>query len=131
MSLQSRLFAGDRKLEAASVSNPAHILPGAVGEHVAKIQRALIALDGAVIDPADLAAQRYGPSTANAVLSYKKKRDIINRSYETQADNIVGIMTIAALDKEMLQKEQTPTTVRTIKCLVVRNDDQRPVFPAR
>lgn len=115
MSLQSHLFHGNPKLEAAAVSHPAHIVPGAVGEHVAKIQQALIVLDGAGIDPGELAPKRYGPSTANAVLSYKKKRNIINRSYQTQADNIVGIMTIAGLDKEMLQREQT-ITVETIRC---------------
>ena len=72
MSLQSELFRGDTKLDAAAVSNPAHIVPGAVGEHVAKIQAALLKLDGIVIDPVEVTAKRYGSSTANAVLSYKK-----------------------------------------------------------
>jgi peptidoglycan hydrolase-like protein with peptidoglycan-binding domain len=120
MSLQSKLFSGDPKLEAAAVSNPAHIVPGAVGEHVGKIQQALMALDQAVIDAGERAAKQYGSSTANAVLSYKRKRNIINLSYQTQADNIVGIMTMAALDKEMLQREQAPTSVRTITCSVAR-----------
>jgi peptidoglycan hydrolase-like protein with peptidoglycan-binding domain len=118
MSLQSQLFRSDPKLEGAASSNPDHVLPGAVGEHVAKIQQALILLDGAVIDPAELAAKRYGPSTANAVLAYKQKRKIINHSYQSQADNIVGIMTMAALDKEMRQREQTPTTAEIIVCRV-------------
>ena len=47
MGLQSKLFAGDLKLEAAATSDPAHIVQGAVGEHVEKIQQALIELDGA------------------------------------------------------------------------------------
>src|SRR5262245_56804188 len=81
MSLQSQSFRGDPKLEAAAVSHPAHIVPGAVGEDVAKIQQALILLDGADIDSGELASKRYGPSTANAVLSYKKKRNIINHSW--------------------------------------------------
>jgi hypothetical protein len=126
MGLQSQLFSGDPKLEAAATSNPAHITPGAVGDHVAKIQRALIAVDRAVIDPSDLMNKRYGTSTANAVLSYKKKRNIINRSYQTQADNIVGIMTITALDKEMLQQEQVTVTVVTTECQVARCP---PAFP--
>ena len=105
MSLQSKLFQGDPKLEAAAVSNPAHIIPGSVGDHVGKIQQALIELDGATIAADELADKSYGPSTADAVLAYKKKRKIINRSYQTQADNIVGIMTIAVLDKEMLVDE--------------------------
>ena len=102
MPLQSHLFAGDPKLEAAAVSDPAHILPGAVGPHVAKIQRALIELDEAAIDRAELQNAQYGPSTAKAVLQYKRKRNIVNHSYQASADDIVGRMTMAALDKEML-----------------------------
>ncbi|MBS1213701.1 MAG: uncharacterized protein H6R26_2318 [Proteobacteria bacterium] len=116
MGLQSKLFRGDPKLEAAAVSNPGHIVPGASGDHVAKLQYALLMLGDAGIDPAEQESKRYGPSTANAVLSYKNKRNIINRSYQTQADNIVGIMTMASLDKEMLETERTPGTVRTISC---------------
>ena len=101
MSLQSQLFRGDPKLEAAAVSDPAHIVPGATGEHVRKIQLALIQLDGAPIDPDG----KYGPATAAAVLAYKRKRNIINRSYQTQADNIVGKMTMASFDSEMLKQE--------------------------
>src|SRR5437899_3027516 len=92
MSLHSHRFAGDPKLEAAATSDPAHILRGAVGQHVAKIQQALIELDDAVIDPGELQRSQYGPSTADAVLNYKRKRNIINRSYQTQADDIVGKM---------------------------------------
>jgi hypothetical protein len=118
--LQSRLFSGDPKLEAAAVSNSAHIVPGGMGAHVAKIQRALISIDSALIDFMELKANRYGQSTASAVLAYKKKRNIINRSYQTQADNIVGIMTVTALDKELLQKERQPVFARSMRCLPVR-----------
>ena len=116
MSLRSQLFRGDDKLEAAVVSDPSHIVPGAAGAHVAKIQAALIRIDGAAIDPGELQSARYGPSTAGAVLTYKKQRDIINRTYQTQADNIVGKMTIAALDREMLAKEseQPPAGARSL-----------------
>jgi peptidoglycan hydrolase-like protein with peptidoglycan-binding domain len=120
LSLRSRLFNSDPKLEAAAVSAPAHIIPGAVGPHVAKIQRALIRLDGADIDPGELENARYGPSTANAVLSYKRKRNIINRSYQTQADNIVGVMTIASMDNELAQKDLVPVVVHSVKCKGVR-----------
>jgi peptidoglycan hydrolase-like protein with peptidoglycan-binding domain len=101
MALQSRLFKGDPKLEAAAVSHPAHITPGARGPHVIKIQQALneilsvsLALDGI-----------YGEGTAAAVLQYKRRRNIVNTSYQTEADNIVGIMTMAALDADMLARE--------------------------
>jgi hypothetical protein len=97
MTLKSNLFRGDPKLQAAAVSDPAHIAPGATGEHVRKIQLALIQLGGAAITDDGI----YGPATAAAVLAYKQKRNIVNRSYQTKADNIVGKMTIAALDKEM------------------------------
>lgn len=101
MPLASKLFRGDPRLEAAAASDPAHIVPGATGPHVIKIQQALIELDGANIDQDG----SYGAETAAAVLAYKRKRTIINRSYQTQADDIVGRMTIAALDKEMREKE--------------------------
>jgi peptidoglycan hydrolase-like protein with peptidoglycan-binding domain len=97
MALQSTLFRSDPKLEAAAVSDAAHIAPGARGAHVVKIQKALIQLDRAAIQADGI----YGPATAAAVLAYKKKRAIINYRYQTQADNIVGRMTVAALDNEL------------------------------
>jgi peptidoglycan hydrolase-like protein with peptidoglycan-binding domain len=115
MALLSRSFRGIPQLEAAAVSDSAHILPGASGDHVAVIQQALTALDGADITPIELAARRYGASTANAVLGFKQRRSIINFSYQRQADNIVGKMTIAALDKGMLQLERT-LTIAAIQC---------------
>jgi peptidoglycan hydrolase-like protein with peptidoglycan-binding domain len=59
MALQSQLFHGDSKLEAAAMSDPAHIVQGATGEHVPKIQLALIQLDGAALKPDG----SYGPAT--------------------------------------------------------------------
>ena len=106
MALQSNLFKGDRRLEACLLHDSSHVTPGAIGEHVIKIQAALIFLDGLSIDPREHAAGRYGPSTADAVLSFKQKRNIVNRAYQTQADNIVGKMTIAALDRELLDRQE-------------------------
>src|SRR5215469_14154610 len=103
MALKSNLLSGDKQLEACAVRDPAHILPGSVGTHVARIQIALAILDGASIDSKEAKSHTYGPSTAVAVLAFKKKRNIINWSYQQQADNIVGKMTIAALDAEMWQ----------------------------
>jgi hypothetical protein len=104
MALKSQLFAGDPKLEAAAKSHAAHIVQGARGPHVGKIHRALIALDGATIAAGELAATLYGPTTAKAVLNYKTKRKIINFSYQKQADDIVGIMTMTVLDEEMASR---------------------------
>ena len=107
MALRSKRFQGDQKLEAAAVSDSAHIMRGSAGPHVAKIQQALIELDGATISVDSI----YGPATAAAVLAYKQKRNIINTAYQTQADNIVGKMTIARLDGEMLATESRPDDV--------------------
>jgi hypothetical protein len=62
------------------------------------------------IDLGELASGRYGASTAEAVLEYKRTRKIINFSYQTKADNIVGKMTIAALDAVVSRKERWSST---------------------
>jgi peptidoglycan hydrolase-like protein with peptidoglycan-binding domain len=116
MPLRSNLFVESKELQACLVSDPAHVVPGAVGPHVRKIQIALQDIDGAVIDPKELEANRYGPSTAAAVLAFKKKRKIINRSYQTTADNIVGKMTIAALDNEMVARQKRVTAPPRVSC---------------
>ena len=90
MALQSKLFRGDPSLEAAVISDPAHIMLGVSGPYVHKIQTALFLLDRAAISPDEMQRTFCGSSTPAAVLAYKKKRDIINRSYQTQADNIGG-----------------------------------------
>ena len=112
MALQSNLLRGDPELEACLVRDSAHVVTGAVGAHVAKIQTALARLDGAGIASAEIAAKLYGTSTANAVLAFKKKRNIINHSYQNTADNIVGKMTVTALDSEMLAWERSRQPTR-------------------
>jgi hypothetical protein len=107
MPLQSRLFRSDSKLQQTAVSDPAHVFLGATGNHVLKIQWALAVLDGAAIEAEEVRRGLYGPSTAACVKNYKSKRNIINRSYQDQADDIVGKMTIASLDAEMLAVEAT------------------------
>jgi hypothetical protein len=103
--LQSRLFQGDQALESCLVQDSAHIIVGASGDHVSKIHTALLILDEVSVAPVELKAQRYGPSTAAAVLAFKQRRHIINKSYQTAADDIVGKMTIAAMDQEMVSRE--------------------------
>lgn len=105
MALQSQLFRGDPKLEAAALSDPAHILPGSTGAHVGKIQQALIQLDRAAIVQDSV----YGPETAAAVLAFKRKRNIVNPNTQTTADSVVGKMTMAVLDREMLAKPSVPS----------------------
>ncbi|MDQ6685064.1 MAG: hypothetical protein M3Z16_08050 [Pseudomonadota bacterium] len=101
MTLSSKLFKNDRQLQACEVNDQAHLTQGTSGEHVAKVQMALFAIDRSVIDRAELSAQRYGSSTAQAVLAFKSRRQIINTAYQSKADDIVGKMTIARLDQEM------------------------------
>jgi hypothetical protein len=121
MALQSQTFRKDPNLEAAAVSDPAHIVPGASGGHVGKIQLALIQLDGTAIKADGI----YGPATANAVAAYKQKRQILNA--QNKIDNIVGKKTIDRLDKEMLAAEQRNNN-RTPRCIfppVTRQITQR------
>jgi len=108
MALQSQLFRGDGALDACLVSDPAHLTLGTRGPHVVKVQRALVLLDGAQIAGDEIAAGNYGRSTAAAVLAYKRQRRIINFAYQTTADDVVGKMTIASLDKEMARAEARP-----------------------
>lgn len=99
MALQSQLFGGDSKLENAAVSDPAHIVQGARGDHVRKIQQALLQLD-----QVNLALDGvFGPATAAAVAAFKKKRNILNS--QGKIDNIVGKKTTTALDDEMHKLE--------------------------
>jgi len=86
MALASQLLSRDPKLQACLVSDLAHIVEGAAGEHVSKTQTALQVL-GLAIDGRELRAKRYGPSTASAVLNFKMLRNIINGSYQTKPDN--------------------------------------------
>ena len=114
MALQSNLFSGDAKLQACLVNDAAHVTLGTRGEHVGKLQIALKALGDVEISASEFASKTYGPSTAAAVLSYKQKRKIINFSYQTQADNIVGKMTIASLDQEMQKLEKPPVVISSV-----------------
>jgi len=107
MALLAYIFKDDQALEAAAVRNQSHILEGDSGEHVGKIQEALIMLDGAVISSVERLTKFYGPSTSRAVLNYKTKRQIINRSYQSAPDAIVGIMTMKALDEELFKFQQS------------------------
>jgi hypothetical protein len=111
MGLQSKLFKGDRALEACLIDHSAHIKEGATGEHVSKIHTALFALDGLSVSADELRTYHFGKSTVAAVLAFKTKRNIINYAYERQVDNIVGKMTIAALDEEMLREKRPPRTL--------------------
>jgi hypothetical protein len=112
---KSKLFRGDARLAACLVDNAKHVTLGDQGPHVAKIQCAVLMLEGGAIDGAEAVGQRYGPTTAKAVLAYKTRRKIINPAYQTKPDDIVGIMTVRALDEEMARAEllDIPARVQT------------------
>lgn len=109
MPLSSYLFRGVPALEACLVDDAAHVTPGARGDHVRLIQRALVWNGDRSIPTQEYLSGTYGPGTAAAVLKYKRERRIINFSYQTQADDIVGKMTIAALDRDAAMKERSET----------------------
>lgn len=106
MSLQSTWFSGNARLQRCLISDPSHVQKGDCGDHVTLIQGALLALDNSEISRDEQAQKLYGESTRNAVLEFKKKRKIINFSYQNSADSIVGRMTIQSLDTEMLAQER-------------------------
>jgi peptidoglycan hydrolase-like protein with peptidoglycan-binding domain len=116
MPLKSFLFTGNTRLEAALANHSAHVKRGDAGPHVRDIQIALKHLDGLSIAQGELASQTYGPSTAAAVLAYKRKRKIINKSYQSSEDDIVGKMTMAALDEDMFRQQTKGSVVTKPSC---------------
>lgn len=105
MPLRSEFFRSDVRLEGAASRDSAPVLPGTSGPHVEKIQLALMLLDDARIAPAELEADAYGPTTAAAVLAYKRRRGLGHECYRTMPDSVVGRTTLAALDREMTGRQ--------------------------
>lgn len=135
MSLASEMFRDDRRLQECLLHDRAHLTEGTVGPFVNKVQDALFVIDGLRCVPEERRMQRYGPTTAAAVHSFKKRRRIINRSYQTQADDIVGKMTIDALDKALVEKERQCRPVvhvagaRAMTVAAAPSDRRRPNGP--
>src|SRR4051812_6591301 len=105
MPLRSKLFSSSAALQACLDSDAAHVVPGAKGDHVARIQMALVRLGLLDADDAQAGLGNYGPRTAAAVLKYKTIFGIVNFSYQPGADDIVGRMTIASLDRAIFELE--------------------------
>ncbi len=102
MPLMSKHFKDNDRLQECLISPAHHVVLRDRGGHVALIQKALEMLGVGLIDPAEIREQRYGVSTAEAVRRFKgPPRNIINWTYQSQPDNIVGKMTIERLDLEM------------------------------
>jgi hypothetical protein len=62
-------------------------------------------VDRAAIDPVEVQGKSFQGTTRTAVINYKKKRKIINVSYEQDVDPIVGKMTIERLDNDLLGRK--------------------------
>jgi peptidoglycan hydrolase-like protein with peptidoglycan-binding domain len=107
--LSSKLLSPNARLQACEVEDSAHVPPGDQGEHVSLIQQALALIDGLTIAASETNTGFYGPSTAAAVLNYKTRRGIINFTYQSSPDNIVGKMTVKRLDDDLLEVEESGT----------------------
>lgn len=115
MKLSSNLFTQPRRsarLDKCLVDDVAHVTlkqPRESGEHVTRIQLALLAIMRNARFGTEAARAEYGPNTAAAVLAFKRERNILNTELrQTFPDNVVGKKTIAALDQEMLKKQLPP-----------------------
>jgi peptidoglycan hydrolase-like protein with peptidoglycan-binding domain len=104
--LISKLLSGSEKLQQCVLKDAAHVTPGAKGNEVRLIQQALVIVGNYVIEANERKEFFYGRSTAKAVLDYKTKRRIVNLTYQTKPDDIVGKMTITALDLEVFKSEK-------------------------
>lgn len=110
--LVSKHFRDNERLQKCLVSPPDHVTPGSQGKHVALIQEAIIRLGAGVIGASEIASEFYGESTKQSVLKYKgPPRNIINKTYQSTPDNIVGQMTIDRLDDEMQELEKVPPSL--------------------
>ncbi len=120
----SKLFEGNTRLEQCAKSHQSHVTIGNQGAHVKLIHTALQTATPCLF-PNEVAMavwlltkslrhrpllqeysnSIYGPETAAIVLQYKKIHKIINSTYQTVPDNIVGIMTIKHLDSAVWAAE--------------------------
>lgn len=116
MPLSSPLFTkagpGKQRLADCAVSHQSNFYVGkpntpGTEDAVTRIQTALQALGFSTSDPAGV----YGKSTAQAVFKFKsahRPKPILGPG-QTVPDSVVGIQTIAALDKAMAGKPPGPT----------------------
>lgn len=106
-----------QKLDDCATKDPAHLVIGTVGDHVALVQDALIQLDQhSFLSPAErdsfdleVQTQFYGNMTAKIVQNYKNNHvPKILQPWQASADNVVGKQTISFLDDDMAALEKLP-----------------------
>lgn len=106
--LSSQLFTNppNDRLERCAKNNPDHITPGSTGDHVKCIQIALNQLSKVFLKIDGI----YGPRTAAAVVAFKEAQaPPLRQTWQSVADNIVGIGTVKALDQQMRALESPPS----------------------
>lgn len=79
---------------------PSGVPSGASDKDARQFNDAVKALKANTILPAERSQATYGPSTAKAVKAYKTARDI-RRTPSSGVDNVVGILTIQTLDRDL------------------------------
>lgn len=102
--LSSKLFTipPNDRLERCAKNNSDHITPGSTGDHVKCIQIALNQLSKVFLKIDGI----YGPRTAAAVVAFKEAQSPpLRQTWQSVADNIVGIGTVKALDQQMRDLE--------------------------
>lgn len=106
-----------RKLDDCATKDPAHLVVGAVGDHVALVQDALIQLgQHDFLTPEERASfdlefqtQYYGNMTAKVVQNYKNNhKPKILQPWQQTADPVVGRRTISYLDDDMAALDKLP-----------------------
>jgi hypothetical protein len=105
--LTCKLFTDppSNELERCAGNDASHITPGATGDHVKRIQIALNTLSNVFLGIDGI----YGPKTGDAVVVFKEAQSPpLRQPWESIADNIVGIRTIRALDKQMYDHDHAP-----------------------
>lgn len=107
-------------------SDAQNIRPESSGDHIVKIQDALLKIEDTKIPPGDRGliseggAERgkYGPATARAVLKFKVDRGL--KRDGRPFDNIVGRMTIDRLDTEMKPFNKPTEKTRMFQDIFIR-----------
>lgn len=79
---------------------PSGVPSGASDKDARQFNDAVKALKANTVLPAERSPATYGPSTAKAVKAYKTARDI-RRTPSSGVDDVVGILTIQAIDRDL------------------------------
>ena len=120
MALTSELFKNNNQLQACAATDSAHIVADEPplrrgvnnqGAHVALIHTALRRVMANPSFGLEEATETYGPKTAEVVRQFKaaQRPPLLNKALgQTTPDNIVGKLTIAALDTAVSRKKQPP-----------------------